>query len=250
MKLITTALLMLFVFAACTWMGEPVSLNERQSLDLTGMTKLEVRGIAGNFTVLRGQNSLLSASGVGRVALRTERAGNTLQIITSGETNCYPCTVEVEIQLAQPLALNLNASNGNITVTDAATSAMLKSGNGSIRISGANTVTAQTANGEIVASKIDGAVNLSSGNGKIRLENSVLPAASQNLLKTKLGDIQVRNVSTEGGFVVSGNKTLVSFELPGFGLQTTAAGFTATRAGLNPTTLRLETDNGNIQVLP
>jgi hypothetical protein len=248
MKSMLIALPMLF--AACTWISEPVSLNERQSLDLTGITKLEVRGIAGNFTVLRGQNSLLSASGVGRVALRTERIGSTFRVITTGDTNCYPCTVEIEIQLAQPLALDLNASNGHIAVTDAATSATLKSGNGSIRVSGTGTVNAQTANGEIVANKIAGAVNLSSGNGKIRLENSVLPAASQNLLKTGVGDIQVRTVSTESGFVISSNNALVNFELLGFDLQTTATGFAAIRAGASPTTLRLETNNGSIQVRP
>jgi DUF4097 and DUF4098 domain-containing protein YvlB len=250
MKSAMFALPGLLAIAACAWVVEPVSLNERQNLDLSGIKTLEVRGVAGNFTVLRGQSSSLTATGVGRVAINTERVGTTLRVSTSGDTNCYPCTVEIKIQVAQPLELNLDASNGSVTVTDAATNATLKSGNGAIRISGANTVTAQTANGEIVASKINGTVNLKSGNGKIRLENSVLSSASQNLLKTSVGDIQVRQVSSSGGFIITGNSNLVSFELSGFNVQFAATGFTATRTGLSPTTLNLETNNGRIQVLP
>jgi hypothetical protein len=241
---------LLFGFVACNWVDQPKSINERQPLDLMGMTKLEVRGIAGNFSVLKGKSSFLSVQGVGRVAFTVQRTGSTLQVATTGDTNCYPCTVDIEIQLEQELELALTASNGNVTVTNAATTANLKSGNGAIRISGAASVMAKTSNGEIFASNLNGSVNLSSSNGKITLEKTVLPVSSQNLISTGNGDIRVQGVSTAGGFVINGNRGSPSFGLTGFELLSTANGFTATRVGANPTTLGLETNNGTIQISP
>ncbi len=241
-----------FAFGAvsCTWLAEPKLLNERQTLDFTGISKLEVVGIAGNFSVKRGQTGLLTGQGVGRVSLNWQREGTTLRVSSSGDTNCYPCTVDIEVQVVQPLELALNASNGNVTVTDAATNAELKSGNGSIRISGATNVTAKTGNGEIYAAKVNGKINLSSNNGKITLENAELPVASQNSINTKLGDIRINGLKTANGFVITGNSSRPVFALSDFELKTTTNTFIATRAGANPTILNLETNNGTIHINP
>ena len=242
--------ILLFGLSACTWLGKPTTLNERRPLDLTGITKLEVVGIAGNFSVLRGTTSILSIQGVGRVAVSSERLGTTMRVTSTGDTNCYPCTVDIEIQVVQPLELQLEASNGNITVTDAATSAKLESGNGTIRVVGATNVAAKTSNGEIFAANLKGSAILASSNGKITLENTVLPASSQNSMLTKNGDLRIKNVTTSGGFVIRGNSSQSTFLLTGFALQTGINSFTATRAGENLTTLMLETNNGSIQINP
>ena len=242
--------LVLFGLSACTWFSEPITLNERRPLDLMGISKLEVVGIAGNFSVLRGTTSGLSIQGVGRVAVTSERLGTTMRVTSTGDTNCYPCTVDIEIQVVQPLELQLKASNGNVTVTDAATSAKLESVNGAIRVVGATDVSAKTSNGEIFASNLRGSAILTSSNGKITLENTVLPASSQNSMLTKNGDLRVKNVTTSGGFVIRGNSSQPSFLLTGFVLQTGINSFTATRVGENSTTLMLETNNGSIQINP
>jgi hypothetical protein len=45
---------LVFGFVSCAWLGEPKTLNETRVLDLNGITKLEVLGIAENFSVTRG----------------------------------------------------------------------------------------------------------------------------------------------------------------------------------------------------
>ncbi len=241
---------LVFGFVSCAWFGNPKSLNEHRALDLNGITKLEVVGIAGNFSVVRGQATDLSIQGVGRVAVSSERIGTTMRVASSGDTNCYPCTVDIEIQVTQPIEVQLKASNGNVTVTDAATNANLESGNGDIRVNGVTNLIAKTSNGEVYATNLKGQAVLSSKNGKITLENTVLPAASQNSIRTTNGDIRVNAVSTEGGFVISGNTSTPTFKLSGFDLKSATNTFTATRTGQTPTTLRLETGNGTIQVNP
>ena len=237
-------------FASCAWLGEPKTLNETRVLDLNGITKLEVLGIAGNFSVARGGTAGLLIHGVGRVAVSSERDGSTFRIASSGDTNCYPCTVDIDIVVPEPLELVLKASNGNVNVTNAATKATLESGNGKISVDGVSDLNAKTANGEIYVTNLKGRAVLASDNGKITLERAVLPAASQNSVRTGNGDIRLNNVGTEGGFVISGNTGTPGFQLSGFDLKTATNTFTATRAGQNPTTLSLETGNGSIQVNP
>jgi hypothetical protein len=241
---------LIFGLVSCAWLGEPKTLNETRVLDLNGITKLEVLGIAGNFSVTRGSAAGLLIHGVGRVAVISERDGSTFRVVSSGDTNCYPCTVDIDIVVLQPLELALKASNGNVNVTNAATRATLESGNGKISVDGVNDLNAKTSNGEIYAANLKGQAVLSSNNGKITLEKAVLPLASQNSIRTSNGDIRVNAVSTEGGFVISGNTGTPAFQLPGFDLKTGTNTFTATRAGQTPTTLSLETGNGTIQVNP
>jgi hypothetical protein len=241
---------LLLGFASCAWIGEPKTLNETRALDLNGITKLEVLGIAGNFSVTRGNAAGLLIHGVGRVAVSSERDGSTFRVASSGDTNCYPCTVDIDIVVPEPLELVLKASNGNVNVTNAATNATLESGNGKISVDGANDVNAKTSNGEIYAINLKGQAVLSSNNGKITLEKAVLPASSQNSIRTNNGDIRVNAVATEGGFVISGNTSTPAFQLTGFDLKTGTNTFTATRAGQTSTALTLETGNGTIQVNP
>jgi hypothetical protein len=241
---------LLIGFASCDWMGEPKTLNETRVFDLNGITKLEVLGIAGNFSVTRGNAGGLLIHGVGRVAVTSQREGSIMRVASSGDTNCYPCTVDIDIVVPEPLELVLKASNGNVKVTNAATNATLESGNGKISVDGANDINAKTSNGEIYVTNLKGHAVLSSNNGKITLEKAALPATSQNSIRTSNGDIRVNAVSTEGGFVISGNTSTPAFQLPGFDLKTATNTFTATRAGQTPTTLTLETGNGTIQINP
>jgi DUF4097 and DUF4098 domain-containing protein YvlB len=237
-------------FASCAWLGEPKTLNETRALDLNGITKLEVIGIAGNFSVTRGNAAGLLIHGVGRVAVTSIRTGSTFRVASSGDTNCYPCTVDIDIVVPEPLELALKASNGNVNVTNSATVATLESGNGKISVDGVNDLNAKTSNGEIYAVNLKGQAVLSSNNGKITLEKAVLPAASLNSIRTSNGDIRLNTVTTDGGFVITGNTSTPAFQLLGFDLKTATNTFTATRAGQNPTTLTLETGNGAIQVNP
>jgi DUF4097 and DUF4098 domain-containing protein YvlB len=117
-------------------------------------------------------------------------------------------------------------------------------------VDGVNDLNAKTSNGEIYVTNLKGSVVLSSQNGKITLEKAILPASSQNSIRTNNGDVRVNAVTTEGGFVISGNTSTPGFQLPGFDLKTGTNTFTATRAGQTPTTLSLETGNGTIQVNP
>lgn len=239
---------LIFGFVSCALVGKS---NQQITPDLSGITRIEINVSSGNVTVLRAKTADLLFKKDGRVETTAVRDGTTFKVTVKGlEPECYPCSADVEMKIPQVLEIMVKSGNADIVVNDAATNATLETGNGKISVNGAHDLNAKTSNGEIYAANLKGQAVLSSNNGKITLEKAVLPAGSQNSVRTNNGAIRLNNVSTEGGFVITGNVGTPSFLLTGFDLKTVANTFTATRAGSNPTTLTLETGNGTIQVNP
>jgi DUF4097 and DUF4098 domain-containing protein YvlB len=239
---------LLLGFASCALVGKS---NEQITPDLNGVTRLEINVSSGNVTLTRAATADLLFKKDGRVETTAVRDGTMFKVTVKGlEPECYPCSADVEMKLPANLTIVVKSGNADIVVNDVATNATLETGNGKISVDGVNDLNAKTSNGEIYAANLKGQAVLSSNNGKITLEKAVLSAASQNSIRTSNGDVRVNAVSTEGGFVITGNVSNPSFLLTGFDLKTGTNSFTATRAGQTPTTLSLETGNGTIQVNP
>jgi DUF4097 and DUF4098 domain-containing protein YvlB len=193
---------LLLGFVSCALVGKS---NQQITPDLSGITRLEIKVSSGNVTVSRAANADLLFKKDGRVETTAVRDGTTFKVTVKGlEPQCYPCSADIEMKIPQALEIMVNSGNADIVVNNAATTAILESGNGKISVDGVNDLNAKTSNGEIYVTNLKGRAVLSSNNGKITLEKAAFSFASQNSIRTSNGDIRLNSVSTEGGFVIFG----------------------------------------------
>lgn len=98
----------------------------------------------------------------------------------------------VDIAVPDGIRLNVEIVNGNITMVGVATAdAVLKTGNGAIRVENATGfLTLETQNGKIVVNGLEGAIDARADVGPIRIVGVLLPGHASRI-RTNDGDVDV-----------------------------------------------------------
>lgn len=227
---------------------------QTRPLEVTGVTRLEVKGFNGFVKVMVGEERpSVTISQRGQVSYSINRVGSAL--VLEGKkrvTLCVTCAVAFQISVPAGLTTQITTSNGYIEVTGGTQGLEASTSNGYIlvRDTGNANLTLRTSNGRVEVYNASGQIRVNTSNGPVLLERVSFSSGSDNWVSTSNGAISVQAPVMPLGMEVRGRTSngRISFTVQGFSVSLERSSFEARREGEGRARLVLETSNGAITV--
>lgn len=268
------------VFSANPWaefiprFSRGTEIGDVQALTLDGVTTVSARSFNGfvRLRVAPGEPSI-EVKRRGGTTVTVESADGTLQIEAHKPFLSWGAGADLEIRVPEALHLQLETSNGAISLDGPARSLRASTSNDPITVRrvGQTELTLSTSNGPVEISEAQGPVTastsnasleltdanqvtlkLETSNGSISLERVNLAPDSGNTITTTNAPITLRAVDAPGGLGIKGETSndALDVNLPGFEVNLGRDDFEANRDGDNPARLELGTSNALISLRP
>jgi RNA polymerase sigma factor (sigma-70 family) len=218
----------------------------------------------------RAADEEVAKEGMKKIEVAMTQEGDTVHIKASHPQEQHPpynLGASARIRVPPGAALDLNTSNGQVTLTGGTGRAKIKTANGQIKLKDhTGAINVHTSNGPIEVTKARGPLELHTSNGEINVQTSESSvhadtsngtiqfkgtlADGEHVFKTSNGNVQIVlpkesqfkiNASTSHGRITSA----FSFTTTGKGTKTHVEGQTTENA---PISLKVHTSNGNIKL--
>ncbi|MEY4529732.1 MAG: hypothetical protein RLZZ156_453 [Deinococcota bacterium] len=246
--------------------------NDLQTLDWSGVQRLEIRGFNGNLRVQvreSGGDLRLERKGGGSVVL--EKRGDTLRLVARKPFFSFSSGVNMVLDIPPNLVLNLQTSNGGVRVEGLTREVLAKTSNGRIELrdTGKTKANLETSNGEVVLERVSGDLMAKTSNAKIRvlqglevrlglqtsnanvqLEDLSLQNNTSSSIESSNGMVQLERIRASSGLTIRGNtnNSRVEVDLPGFEVRLEDQRFEALKTGFGMAVLEVRTSNERIVV--
>ena len=199
-------LLAILLLTACA-SGLTDDLNgiRRDSFNVGASARLRVESENGQI-IVRGEGSgssirvTATIENLQRVSYTATQEGDTVTVVADVANGPAwfnrDAGTHLEITVPERIELDLETSNGQVTVTGVSGPVTVATSNGRIEIAGVSgTVQARSSNGRIALDGVSGPVTAETSNGAISLSGTI-PPGSVNRLRTSNGGVTVVLVDT------------------------------------------------------
>ncbi len=243
-----------FVLAVLA-LGLAFGANDAPALDLRTVRNVDASTVNGRIVVTVDPAATgVSVEHRGSVDYDVSVHGDTLVLRGRNRARtCTNCEVSFDVRLPGPAALELRATNGDVSVTGAMERVEAATTNGSVatRATAAAPLLLRTTNGGISVSGAAAAVRARNTNGTIELIGLTVPAGAASSARTTNGTVTVRGLTTAAALEVTGHVSNggISASLDGFSVtHPSSRSFRAVTAGDGSASLDLSTVNGSLIV--
>ncbi len=246
--------------------------NDLQTLDWSGVQRLEIRGFNGNLRLnIRETGGDLRLERKGGASVVLEKRGDTLRLVARKPFFSFSSGVHMVLDIPPNLFLNLQTSNGGVRIEGLTREILAKTSNGRIEVrdTGKTKANLETSNGEIILERLSGEVKAKTSNAKIRvlqssevrlglqtsnadvqLENVGLQNNTTSSIESSNGAVQLEHIRASSGLTIRGstNNSRVEVDLPEFEVRLEDQRFEALKSGFGMAVLEVRTSNERIVV--
>ncbi|MFQ6028290.1 MAG: DUF4097 domain-containing protein [Dehalococcoidia bacterium] len=198
------AALAAILLTACSF-GSTETVVQEDSFTVGASPRLNVVSENGKVTVLSAGSSptvqvTATIKNPDRVNYAARQEGSTVTVAAEVEKgfNFFgdSAGVRIEVLVPENIALDLETSNGSVSVTGVSGPVSVATSNGGIDITNVvGEVNARTSNGKIDIGEVSGQVDAETSNGAVRM-TAALQEGSKNRLRTSNGSVNVTLVDT------------------------------------------------------
>jgi hypothetical protein len=246
--------------------------NDLQSLDWSGVQRLEIRGFNGSLRLnVREIGGDLRLERKGGASVALEKRGDTLRLVARKPFFSFSSGVDMVLDVPPSLLLNLQTSNGGVRVEGLVKEIVAKTSNGRIELRDAGKTKAnlETSNTEIIVERLSGELKAKTSNAKIRvlqgldlqlavqtsnanvqLEDVALQNNTSSSIESSNGLVQLERIRASSGLTIRGstNNSRIEVDLPGFEVRLEDQRFEALKTGFGMAVLEVRTSNERIVV--